>query len=71
MSLKSTNKVDTNKVELEIEISAEAFENYITRNYQNQATNTYIAKLDKTLKITIKRAQIETQKINDAQGFSK
>ena len=29
-----------------------------------------ISKLDKTLKITIKRAQIETQKINDAQGFS-
>ena len=26
MSLKSTNKVDTNKVELEIEIGAEAFE---------------------------------------------
>ena len=38
---------------------------YLTAN-----TDTDTLKLDKTLKITIKRAQIETQKINDAQGFS-
>jgi hypothetical protein len=29
-----------------------------------------ITKLDKTLKITIKRSQMEAKKINDAQGFS-
>jgi len=33
MSLKSTNKVDTNKVELEIEISAEAFEQAVQQAY--------------------------------------
>ena len=34
MSLKSTNKVETNKVELEIEISAEAFEEAVEAAYQ-------------------------------------
>ena len=29
-----------------------------------------ITKLDKTLKITIKRAQFEAEKLNDAHGFS-
>ena len=32
MSLKSTNKVETNKVELEIEISPEAFEEAIEKH---------------------------------------
>lgn len=36
MSLKSTNKVETNKVELEIEISAEAFEEAVEKAYQKE-----------------------------------
>ena len=39
MSLKSTNKVDTNKVELEIEISAEAFEEAIQKAYNKAKKN--------------------------------
>ena len=39
MSLKSTNKVDTNKVELEIEISAEAFEEAVEKAYQKAKKN--------------------------------
>ena len=36
MSLKSTNKVETNKVELEIEISAEVFEEAVEKAYQKE-----------------------------------
>lgn len=39
MSLKATNKVDTNKVELEIEISAEAFEAAIQQAYNKAKKN--------------------------------
>ena len=39
MSLKSTNKVETNKVELEIEISAEAFEEAVEKAYQKAKKN--------------------------------
>lgn len=39
MSLKSANKVETNKTELEIEISAEAFEEAIEKAYQKAKKN--------------------------------
>lgn len=39
MSLKSANKVETNKMELEIEISAEAFEEAIEKAYQKAKKN--------------------------------
>lgn len=42
MSLKSTNKVETNKVELEIEISPEAFEEAIEKAYNKQKKNIQI-----------------------------
>lgn len=42
MSLKSTNKVETNKVELEIEISPEAFEEAIEKAYQKAKKNIQI-----------------------------
>ena len=42
MSLKSTNKVETNKVELEIEISPEAFEEAIEKAYQKSKKNIQI-----------------------------
>lgn len=42
MSLKSTNKVETNKVELEIEISPEAFEEAVEKAYQKAKKNIQI-----------------------------
>ena len=39
MSLKSANKVEANKTELEIEISAEAFEEAIEKAYQKAKKN--------------------------------
>ena len=39
MSLKATNKVETNKVELEIEISAEAFEAALQQAYNKAKKN--------------------------------
>ncbi len=39
MSLKATNKVDTNKVELEIEISAELFEEAVEKAYHKAKKN--------------------------------
>ena len=64
MSLKSNKEVETNKYELEIEISAEAFEAAVEKAYQSKRRTFLFPDLEKA------RQQERSLKRNTARAFS-